>query len=138
MGSFLLTFGLGVAVGGLSLSVCWGIFWLVIGTIGLVRRTCRSRVVLNSLAVGTIPLVAIWALLWIGKGIQENRMAFALGLSIMPMISVGLGFRRAADGQRSGIRMLRGMRHLTEELLGQHHACARCGHQDGQYERGSG
>lgn len=134
----LLAFGLGVVTGGLGLSICWGLFWLVIGTVGLVRGTCSRRVVWNSVVIGATPLLAIGALLWMGKGIQGNGAAFATGLSTMPLVLIGLGLRRAPDGHRAGIRMLHGMRHLTEELLGQHHACGGCSHAHEQHGPESG
>ena len=131
-------FGLGILSGGLVLSMGWGWFWLVIGTVGLARRTCRVRVVLNSLIVGVVPLCLVWALLWARGHMEGNSQAFAAGLSIMPLVLVGLALRRAPDGQRAGTHMVEGVRHLMDELLGRHHGCGGCIHEPGQDHGGRG
>ena len=121
-------FGLGVLTGGLALSICWGLFWLIIGTIGIVRRTCGWRVVLNSLIVGVVPLCLAGALLWL-RGEAQRGQAFAAGLPVMPLVLMGFSLRRAQDGQRAGIHMLEGVRHLMGELLGKHRGCGGCSHE---------
>ena len=35
----VIDFGMGVIIGGLALSACWGWLWLIIGTVGL-RAWC--------------------------------------------------------------------------------------------------
>src|SRR6266545_379105 len=52
-----IEFGLGFLVGGLGLSACWGLFWLIVGMIGISRGTCHGRVIVNSLTVGVVPLL---------------------------------------------------------------------------------
>ena len=122
-----LAFSIGLAVGGLSLSTCWGVFWLVVGTAGLVRRTCGWRAVLNGLTVGTLPLLLIAGLLWLLGGTDNIHPGFGAGLLVMPMVLAGFGLRRAPDGRRAVTHMLEGVRQLMDELLGRHRACAGCG-----------
>jgi hypothetical protein len=127
-----LDFGLGILSGGLVLSMGWGWFWLIIGTVGVARRTCRVRVVLNSLVVGLVPLCLVWSLLWARGDMQGDGQPFAAGLSVMPLVLAGLALRRAPDGQRAGVHVVEGVRHLMDELLGRHHGCGDCtGHDHG-------
>lgn len=127
----LLDAGTGVLVGGLMLSACWGLFWLAVGTVGLVRRTCGWPVLLNSLAVSALPLLLASALVWLlGPG-HVSGPAFVAGLCVMPSVLLGLGLRRVADGQRAGAHMLGGVRHLMDEVLGKHRGCGGCSQQHG-------
>lgn len=128
----VLDFGLGVLTGGLALSITWGLFWLVIGTIGFARGTCRWRVVANSLIAGFVPAGLVWALLWV-SGTEGSAPGFAAGLPVIPLVLVGFGLRKAPDGQRAGIHMLDGVRNLTEELLGAHQGCGGCDHDHGHH-----
>lgn len=124
----VLDFAVGTMVGGLGLSLCWGLFWLVIGLIGLTRGTCTWRVVANSALVVGLPLLLGAGLLWSRGGVKETQ-TFAPGLLAMPLLVIGLGLRKAPDGQRAGTHMLAGMRHLMEELLAEHRDCGGCGHE---------
>jgi hypothetical protein len=128
----LLDVGMGAVVGGLMMSACWGLFWLAIGTIGFVRRTCSWLVVLNSLAVSAVPLTLVSVLVWLRGPGHVFGSAFAIGLCLMPSVLVGLGLRRAPNGQRAGAHMLGGVHHLVDELLGKHHACGGCSHEHEQ------
>lgn len=135
----LIDFGTGAVTGGLTLSACWGMFWLVIGTIGLLRGTSGWRVVLNSLAVGLIPLLLAWALFWIRDGASTSSIAFAVGLSLIPVMLMGFGLRPVSDGRRAAAHLLEGVRHLMDELLGKHHECGGGGHDREPHEsEGSG
>ncbi|HET9576029.1 MAG TPA: hypothetical protein VFP04_06490 [Nitrospira sp.] len=124
----LIDFGTGAITGGLTLSACWGLFWLVIGTIGLLRGTCGRRVVLNSLTVGLVPLLLVCVLFWMRGAAPLSGAAFAVGLSLMPVMLMGFGLRPVPDGRRAGSHMLEGVRQLMDELLGKHHECGGCGH----------
>lgn len=121
-----IAFGVGLLVGGLGLSACWGLFWLTIGTAGLIRGTCGWRVVLNSLMVGVVPLTLIAGLSWWPGGEYEVDAAFAMGMMGMPIVLLGVGLRRAPDGRRAVAHMLDGVRHLMDQLLGRHHECGGC------------
>jgi len=127
MSHSVTTFGIGLLVGGLTISSCWGLFWLTIGTVGLIRRTCSWRVILNSLAVGVIPLLMIAGLMWLPNEGQGFGAAFGAGLLVMPLVLAGVGLRRAPDGRPAWIHMVDGVRRLMDELLGRHHACTGCG-----------
>ena len=122
-----IAFGVGLLVGGLSLSACWGLFWLAIGTVGLIRGTCGWRVVLNSLTVGAVPLMLIAGLFWLHGGGYGVSSAFGMGIMGMPIVLLGFGLRQAPDGRRAGTHMLDGVRQLVDELLGRHHECGGCG-----------
>ena len=58
--SSALNFAVGVLLGGLFLSAAWGLLWLVVGAIGLWRRTCSWRVVANSVVIAVVPLLLAW------------------------------------------------------------------------------
>lgn len=132
MNQVLIDFGVGVLAGGLGLSACWGLFWLTIGTAGLVRGTCGWRVVLNSLTVGAVPLLCIAALLGWQGGAYGAGSAFGMGMMGMPIVLLGFGLRRSPDGRRAGMHMLDGVRRLMDELLGKHHECVGCRHEHDQ------
>jgi hypothetical protein len=129
MNQGLIDFGLGILGGGLTLSASWGLFWLAIGTVGLVRGTCSWRVVLNGLTVGVVPILLIAGLVWWHGGAYEVSSAFGMGMMSMPIVLLGFGLRQAPDGRRAGTHMLDGVRHLMDELLGKHHECGGCGHE---------
>jgi hypothetical protein len=126
-----IDFGVGLLVGGLSISAGWGLFWLAISTTGLMRGTCGWRVVLNSLAVGGLPLLLIGGAVWWGIGESGVTPVFGMGLGVIPMVILGIGFRQAPDGRRAWVHMFAGVRHLKDELLGCHQQCSGCseGHQ---------
>lgn len=124
----LVEFGTGFLIGGLSLSAAWGLFWLGVGLIGLRRGTCGLRVVLNSLAVGLVPVGFIAGLLW-WQGTGDAAPSFGIGLAGMPLLMVALALRPAPDGRRAGAHMLGGVRQLMDDLLGAHHGCGGCDHE---------
>ena len=128
MQDVVIDFGIGALTGGLSLSVCWGLFWLIIGLIGFSRGTCSWRVLLNSFVVGLTPVLVAWALFWMRGAVSPSGAPFLVGLSVMPLALAGLGLRSTPDGRRAGSHMLEGVRHLMHELLGKHHDCGGCGH----------
>jgi len=129
MQDHLLDFVVGAAVGGLALSALWGLFWLTIGSIGLLRRTCGWRVVLNSLVVGVVPLLLMGGVVWARGQASLASAASGFGLAVMPALLAGLALRPAPDGQRAGAHMLGGVRHLMDELLGKHQGCGGCDHE---------
>src|SRR6476646_7938257 len=73
----IIDFGMGVMIGGLTLSACWGWLWLIIGTVGLARGACSRRVVMNSLVVGISPLVLGWGVWWL----RAEAVTTILGLT---------------------------------------------------------
>ena len=125
----VLDFVLGTVAGGFCLSACWGLFWLSVSTVGMIWRTCSWRVVANSLAVLIAPLMLGWLLFWFRGAMATPNAAFALGLMVMPLILLGFGLRPTPDGQRAGIHMLEGIRHLKDDLLGKHQSCGGCDHE---------
>ncbi len=127
----LIDLALGVLCGGLAISSCWGLFWLVVGTVGFSRGAGSARVIQNSVAVMILPLLFLSLLIWLrGPGLRAG-LAFGAGLAVIPLVLLGLGIRRAPDGRRAGVHMLDGVRHLMEELLGKHRGCGGCDHDHG-------
>ena len=127
----VIDFGMGVMIGGLTLSACWGWLWLIIGTVGVARGACSLRVVMNSLVVGISPLVLGWGVWWLRAEAFSLNVPFVVGLFVLPLLLTGLGLRKAPDGRRVGLHMLEGIRHLRDELLGTHHECGGCDHDHG-------
>lgn len=128
--SSAVNFAVGVLLGGLLLSAAWGLLWLVVGAIGLWRRTCSWRVVANSLVIAVVPLLLAWALLSVPDEVTPN-MVFVVGLLVMPFILAGLALRPVSGGHRAGASMLRGIGLLIDDLLGRHQACGGCDHDHG-------
>jgi hypothetical protein len=128
--SSVLNFAVGALLGGLLLSAAWGLLWLVVGAIGLWRRTCSWRVVANSLVIAVVPLLLAWALLSVPDEVTPN-MVFVAGLLVMPFILAGLALRPVSGGHRAGASMLRGIGLLIDDLLGRHQACGGCDHDHG-------
>jgi hypothetical protein len=128
--SSALNFAVGALLGGLLLSAAWGLLWLVVGAIGLWRRTCSWRVVANSLVIAVVPLLLAWALLSVPDEVTPN-MVFVAGLLVMPFILAGLALRPVSGGHRAGASMLRGIGLLVDDLLGRHQACGGCDHDHG-------
>ena len=128
--SSALNFAVGALLGGLLLSAAWGLLWLVVGAIGLWRRTCSWRVVANSVVIAVVPLLLAWALLSVPDEVTPN-MVFVAGLLVMPFILAGLALRPVSGGHRAGASMLRGIGLLIDDLLGRHQACGGCDHDHG-------
>ncbi len=122
-----IMFGMGLVVGGLSITACWGLFWSAIGTAGLVRGTCSWRILLNGLTIGTVPLMLILGLFWLLGGLHGVDVAFAVGMIGIPIVIVGFGLQQAPDGRRTGAHMFERVRHLMDEVLGYHRECDGCG-----------
>ena len=128
--SSALNFAVGGLLGGLLLSAAWGLLWLVVGAIGLWRRTCNWRVVANSLVIAVVPLLLAWALLSVPDEVTPDTV-FVVGLLVMPFILAGLALRPVSGGHRAGASMLRGIGLLIDDLLGRHQACGGCDHDHG-------
>jgi hypothetical protein len=128
--SSAVNFAVGVLLGGLLLSATWGLLWLVVGAIGLWRRTCSWRVVANSVIIAVVPLLLAWALLSVPDEVTPN-MVFVAGLLVMPFILAGLALRPISGGHRAGASMIRGIGLLIDDLLGRHQACGGCEHDHG-------
>jgi len=133
-----IEFGTGLLTGGLGLSACWGLFWLVIGSVGFMRGTCNRQVLLNGLAAAAIPLLMMAGLAWLRDPTYANGFAFSGGLSVMPLVLIGFGLHRAPDGKLAGAHMLGGVRHLMDKVLGKHQACGGCGDEHGRGAGGCG
>jgi len=93
-----IEFGTGLLMGGLGVSACWGLFWLIIVAVGFQRGTCSSQVLLSALPASGVPLMMIALLLW-WRGVgQVPGFEFVGGLSVVPLVLAGFGLRRAPGG----------------------------------------
>lgn len=123
----------GFVTGGLALSAAWGVFWLIIGLVGVSRNTCGWPIVLKGGVGGAVPLGMAIVLVWWMGGVGQISTVFLVGLIGMPAILAGLWLRPMPDGRRAGTHLVAGVRHLVDELLGQHQGCGGChdGHDHG-------
>lgn len=113
-------------MGGLGLSACWGLFWLMIAGIGVMRGTCGRQVLLSGLAASGAPLLLMALLVWLRGSVSGQELPFAGGLAVMPLVLIGFGLRRAPDGRLAAAHMFGGVRDLMEKLLGAHQGCEGC------------
>ncbi len=128
----LIDLGIGLLAGGLLMSAAWGLFWLVVGTVGLTRGVSSKKVLVNAGAVTIVPLLLLSIMLWLRGAAPGSALALGAGMSVIPLVLVGLGMRQAPDGRRAGAHMLDGVRHLMDEVLGKHRGCGGCDHDHGQ------
>ena len=127
----LIDFGLGLLTGGLLMSAGWGLFWLGVGAVGWSRGSTDRRALLNAAVVATAPLLLVTAVWYLRRGLPVSSLPWGLGLTVIPMLLFGLSMRQAPDGQRAGVHMLGGVRHLMDEMLGRHRSCGGCDHDHG-------
>lgn len=126
-----MDFGMGVIMGGLALSACWGWLWTIVGAVGVARGVCRLRVVMNGLVVGISPLLLGLAAWWMRPGVVAADGAFLAGVSVMPLLLTGFALRRAPDGRAVGVHLVHDVRRLKDDLLGTHRDCGDCGRDHG-------
>jgi hypothetical protein len=122
----VLTVLLGIVVGGLGLSTCWGLFWCVMAFAGFARRTCDWKVVQASLTAALVPGGLLGAVLWAVDRGRLGSLGFAIGVIVLPVGGVLLGMRRLPDGTRVGGRLVGGAQTMMDTILGRHHGCGGC------------
>lgn len=122
----LIAIGVGFLVGGLAVSTVWGMFWFVIGLIGLSRRTCGWDIVAKGLAGGVVPCSLLLGLLWWRGDGGDDGIWFASGLAGVPALLVLLSLRSMPDGKMAGTHLLEGIRSLQADLLGARRGCGGC------------
>ena len=125
---------LGVVIGGLGLSTCWGLFWCVMAFAGVVRRTCDWKVVRASLTAALVPGVLLGVLLW---AVDRGRLAslpFVIGIFVLPVVGTVLGMRMLPDGSRVVGRLVGGTQAMMDTILGRHHDCGGCGDEHHHHE----
>jgi len=125
---------IGILVGGLSVSAGWGLFWLVLASVGLARGTSGWKVVRAGFMAGAVPLAL---LLWIVFAMDEGRLGtwpFALGLAAVPAALIGLGMRKLPDGTRVAGRLFGGTQVMMDTILGRHRECGGCGDEHHHHE----
>jgi hypothetical protein len=128
---------LGVVVGGLGVSTCWGLFWLVMALVGFARRTCARTVIRASLTAALVPGILLGIVLW---AIDRGRLgspAFAVGVLVLPVVGVVLGMRTLPDGTRVAGRLVGGTQTMMDTILGRHHGCGGCGDEHHHHEDGA-
>jgi hypothetical protein len=121
-----VSFGAGLLLGGFGLMLLWGLLWLVVGAIGLARRTCPPVILLSSVSSSAIAGLSIAGLLWTMDHIRMTSPAFHVGIMGIPLALMGASFGRLKDGRRIGTAFLEGSRAMLHQLLGLHHGCGGC------------
>lgn len=130
----ILTVLLGVVIGGLGLSTCWGLFWCVMAFVGFARRTCEWSVVRAGLTAALVPGVLLGVVLWTVDRARLGAPGLALGVIVLPVIGVILGMRTLPDGTRVVSRLVGGTQVMMDRILGKHHGCGGCGDEQHHHE----
>jgi hypothetical protein len=130
----ILTVLLGVVIGGLGLSTCWGLFWCVMAFAGFVRSTCGWSVVRTSLTAALVPGVLLGVVLWAVDRGRLSSLGFVVGVIILPVVGVILGMRTLPDGTRVAGRLVGGTQTMMDRILGRHHGCGSCGDEHHHHE----
>ncbi|MBS0171637.1 MAG: hypothetical protein JSR62_14910 [Nitrospira sp.] len=123
-----VSFGVGLLIGGLGVMLGWGLLWLVVGAVGLMRNTCGWAIFMSSVSSSGIAALSLGGLLW---GIDPARLgghAFYLGLGGIPLALLTAAAFRLEDGRRIGPAFVEGSRMMLHQLLGLHEEGAGCGH----------
>ncbi len=123
-----LSFGVGLLIGGLALMLGWGLLWLVVGAIGLVRHTCGWAIFMSSVSSTAIAGGAMAGLFWAVDAARLSSPALHVGLAGVPLALLVVGFRRLEDGRRIGPAFVEGSRLMLHQLLGVHEEGGGCGH----------
>ncbi len=122
-----MSFGLGLIIGGLSLMLAWGLLWLVVGGIGLVRQTCGWAIFMSSVSSTAIAGLSMAGLLWLADSARLSSAALQVGLVGVPLALLVAAFCRLEDGRRIGPAFLEGSRLMVHQLLGVHdEGCGHC------------
>ncbi|MCE3222098.1 MAG: rane protein of unknown function [Nitrospira sp.] len=122
-----LSFGAGLLIAGFGIMLLWGLLWLVVGTIGLARRTCGSVILLSSASSSSIAGLSIAGLLWAMDQARLSSPAFHMGLLSIPLVLMGASGFRLGDGRRIGPAFVEGSRAMWHQLLGVHQdGCGHC------------
>lgn|SRR5574340_174534 len=126
-------FGAGLLTGGLGLVLAWGLLWLVVGAVGLMRQTCGWAIVLSSVSSSAIAALSITGVLWVLDVARLSGLAFHIGLMTVPLALLVTGFFRLEDGRRIGPAFVEGSRLMLHQLLGLHQdGCGHCHEQPSQ------
>lgn len=122
-----LSFGAGLLIAGFDIMLLWGLLWLVVGTIGLARRTCGSVILLSSASSSSIAGLSIAGLLWAMDQARLSSPAFHMGLLSIPLLLMVASFCRLEDGRRIGPAFVEGSRAMLHQLLGvRQDGCGHC------------
>ncbi|WHZ24942.1 MAG: hypothetical protein OJF47_004054 [Nitrospira sp.] len=128
-----LSFGAGLLIGGFGLMLAWGLLWLVVGTVGLMRQTCGWAIVLSSVSSSAIAALSITGVLWAAGAAGSSGPAFHIGLMTLPLALLVTAFFRLKDGRRIGPAFVEGSRVMLHQLLGIHQeGCGHCHEQPSQ------
>lgn len=122
-----VSFGAGLLIGGFGLMLAWGLLWLVVGSIGLVRQTCGWAILLSSVSSSAIAALSMMGILWAVDAARLSSPAFQFGLAGVPVTLLVAGFCRLEDGRRIGPAFTEGSRLMLHQLLGLHQeGCGHC------------
>lgn len=127
------SFGAGLLIGGFGLMLAWGLLWLVVGAVGLMRQTCGWAIVLSSVSSSAIAALSITGILWAVDVARLSGLTFHSGLMTVPLALLVTGFFRLEDGRRIGPAFVEGSRLMLHQLLGVHQeGCGHCHEQPSQ------
>jgi hypothetical protein len=113
----------GVVLGGLIISACWGLFWLVLASVGLVRGTSGWKVLRASFIAGAVPAALLLGVALMLDRARVGTWPFVLGFVVVPALLAVLGLRKLPDGTRVAGRLLGGVQMMRDTMLGRHHGC---------------
>src|SRR5215475_12905141 len=130
----LLAVLLGVVIGGLGLSTCWGLFWCVIAIAGFARSTCGWSVVQASFTAALVPGFLLGVVLWATDRRSLGSPGFVVGVFVLPVVGAILGMRMLPDGTRVAGRLLGGTQTMIDRILGRYHDCGGCGDEHHHHE----
>lgn len=122
-----LSFGAGLLISGLGFMSVWGLLWLVVGSIGLVRQTCGWVIVLSSVSSMAIAGLSMAGVLWAVDAARLSSAALQVGLAVVPLVLLVAAFCRLEDGRRIGPAFVEGSRLMLHQFLGLHQdGCGHC------------
>lgn len=120
--------GIGLLLGGLGLMLGWGLLWLVVSGIGLVRHTCGGAFFLSSLSSAAIAGLSLAGVCWAIDPARLGSSALHVGLAGVPIALLVAAAFRLEDGRRIGPAFVEGSRLMLHQLLGLHQEEGGCGH----------
>lgn len=122
-----VSFGAGLLLGGFGLMLTWGLLWLAVGAVGVMRRTCGWAILLSSVSSSAIAALSMTGVLWIVESARLSSLAFHTGLMTVPLALLVTGCFRLEDGRRIGPAFIEGSRLMWQQLLDVHQeGCGHC------------
>ncbi len=128
-----VSFGAGLLLGGFGLMLAWGLLWLAVGAVGVMRRTCGWTILLSSVSSSVIAALSMTGVFWVVDVARLSGLAFQVGLMTVPLTLFVTGCFRLEDGRRIGPAFIEGSRLMCRQLLEVHQeGCGHCHEQPSQ------